>query len=136
MAQEQTITLPLWIVQKAISALGLTVSSIPDECCLKRQCASAANYLKLCLEKPDATDEDFASIAGHYLGGKTKGVVVQIGKNDALIIEDESQDWRHSQRHVTWMNRLGKNWYYVNALRDLKQQASEEDVKLVESYMQ
>ena len=71
MTEEKKIEVPEWIIQKAMSVLAQNHRAIEEQCCLKRQTASAYNYLALYL-RGDVKDEELEKVAVNYLDGRIK----------------------------------------------------------------
>ena len=66
---EETITIPKWIIAKALDTLSITHRSFTEECCLKRQVASSYNYLSL-YYRGNPTDDELEKVAVNYIDGK------------------------------------------------------------------
>ena len=71
----ENITIPRWIVDKAINALRLNYNVMAEhgsESCLRRQTASAYNYLLLFFTKENPTSEEIRKITVDYIDGRVK----------------------------------------------------------------
>ena len=69
--EERKIEIPEWVVRKALSVLRQNYNAIDEQCCLKRQTASAFNYLNIYL-RGNVMDEEIRQIAVGYIDGNLK----------------------------------------------------------------
>ena len=67
--EDKMIQVPEWVVNKVLSTLELSHKSITEECCLKRQIASAYNYMKA-YRDGKTSGIDLQHIAVNYIDGR------------------------------------------------------------------